>query len=146
MAGDELVRGGTVAVLAPALGQHELFLRFQHREPPDFFQITGKTAFSGHDRQSRSTGHDSALLMFAPGLSGRRCAQPLPEPTAPTCSTAATPTAVQHYNEPNGAKGRKTVSHPRDPPVTVVAPPQTPAQTGVLRTLAQSAGGQAVVQ
>ena len=61
MAGDELVRGVAIAVLAPALGQHVFLLRFQHREPPDFFEISGKTAFGGHDRQSRSTGHDSAL-------------------------------------------------------------------------------------
>ena len=41
MAGDELVRGVAVAVLAPALGQHVFLLRFQHREPPDFFEIAG---------------------------------------------------------------------------------------------------------
>jgi hypothetical protein len=31
------VRRITVAMLAPALGQHEFFLRLQHRKPPDFF-------------------------------------------------------------------------------------------------------------
>ena len=46
MAGDELVRGVAVAVLAPALGQHEFFLRFQHREPPDLFQIPGEAGFA----------------------------------------------------------------------------------------------------
>src|SRR6266566_5763938 len=42
VAGGELVRRVAVAVLAPALGQHELFLRLQHREPPDLFEISGK--------------------------------------------------------------------------------------------------------
>jgi hypothetical protein len=41
MAGDELVRGVAVAVLTPPLGRHESFVRFQYREPPDFFQIPG---------------------------------------------------------------------------------------------------------
>jgi hypothetical protein len=41
MAGDEFVRCVTVAVLAPALGQNEFVLRFQHREPPDLFKIAG---------------------------------------------------------------------------------------------------------
>src|SRR5580704_8504243 len=45
MAGDEPMRRVAVAVLAPALGQHEFFLRFQHREPPDLFQVPGETAF-----------------------------------------------------------------------------------------------------
>src|SRR3569832_1943481 len=84
MAGDELVRGVAIAVLAPALGQHEFLLRFQHREPPDLFQISCKTAFSGHNQQSSNTGHDSALLMFAPGLSGKQKTPPHPKPTTPT--------------------------------------------------------------
>ena len=41
MAGDEPVRRVAVAMLAPALGEHVLLLRFQHREPPDFFKIPG---------------------------------------------------------------------------------------------------------
>jgi hypothetical protein len=41
MAGDELVRGITIAVFPPAFRQHEFFLRFQHREPTDFFKIPG---------------------------------------------------------------------------------------------------------
>ena len=49
MAGDELVRGGAVAVLAPALGQHEFFLRFQHREPADFLEIAGQAGFGRED-------------------------------------------------------------------------------------------------
>ena len=81
MAGDELVRGVAVAMLAPALGEHVFLLRLQHREPPDFLEIAGQTAFGGEDRQSRGTGHDSALHCCAPG-SGGRCVPPLPEPTA----------------------------------------------------------------
>ena len=50
MAGDEPVRGVAVAVLAPALGQHVFLLRFQHREPPDFFEIAGETGFGRQDR------------------------------------------------------------------------------------------------
>src|SRR5712692_7984280 len=41
MAGDQLVRRVAVAMLAPALGQHEFFLRLQHWEPPDLFEISG---------------------------------------------------------------------------------------------------------
>ena len=45
---DQLVRRLVVAVLAPALGQHVLFVRFQHRDLPDFFQITGDAGFGRH--------------------------------------------------------------------------------------------------
>ena len=41
MAGDELVGRIPVAMLAPTLGEHVLFLRFQHREPADFLEIAG---------------------------------------------------------------------------------------------------------
>ena len=49
MAGDEPVCRVAVAVLAPALGQHEFFLRFQHREPPDFIEIAGQAGFGRED-------------------------------------------------------------------------------------------------
>jgi hypothetical protein len=59
MAGDELVRRLAVAVLAPALGQHVLFLRFQHREPSDLFQITGQAGFGRHAPiRGRPPNHD----------------------------------------------------------------------------------------
>ena len=45
MTGDELVRGFTIAVLTPAARQHVFLLRFQHREPADFFQVVRKTGF-----------------------------------------------------------------------------------------------------
>jgi hypothetical protein len=57
MAGDELVRGVTVAVLAPALGQHVFFLALQHREPPDLLKITGEAGFGRKDRPGRGAGH-----------------------------------------------------------------------------------------
>src|SRR5215510_8245017 len=56
---DELVRRLVVAVLAPALGQHVLFVRFQHRGPPDFFQITGDAGFGRHSLiRGRQPNHD----------------------------------------------------------------------------------------
>ena len=56
MAGDELMRRVAVAVLAPALGQHELFLRFQHREPPDLFWIPGEAGFARQNGQGCGSG------------------------------------------------------------------------------------------
>jgi hypothetical protein len=35
--------GVAVAMLAPALGQHVFFLRFQQGEPPHFLEIAGET-------------------------------------------------------------------------------------------------------
>ena len=56
---DQLVRRLVVAVLAPALGQHVLFVRFQHRGPPDFFQITGDAGFGRHSLlRGRQPNHD----------------------------------------------------------------------------------------
>src|SRR5437870_3199058 len=121
MAGDELVRGVTIAVLLPALGQHEFLLRFQHWEPPDFFQISSKSAFGGNDRQSRSTGHDSALQVYAPGSSGRRCVPPLPEPTTLVCGRYPDRSA-HRIPDRMGRKEEEPPSHPRDPRPPLVAP------------------------
>src|SRR5262245_23284704 len=66
MAGDELVRRVAVAMLAPALGQHEFVLRFQHGEPPDLLEIAGEAGFGRQKRQSRGTGHSSALQSLLP--------------------------------------------------------------------------------
>src|SRR5438105_1020856 len=57
-------------MLAPALGQHVLFLRFQHREPADFLEIARKAGLGGYDWQGRGTGHGSALSLFAPIAAG----------------------------------------------------------------------------
>src|SRR5262249_48168686 len=48
MAVDELVRRLKVVVLAPALRQQVLVLRFQHRDPPDFLEIAGEAGFGCH--------------------------------------------------------------------------------------------------
>jgi hypothetical protein len=50
MAGDELVRRIAVAMLAPALGEHEFLVRPQHRELPDLFEIMGKSCSPGGKR------------------------------------------------------------------------------------------------
>ena len=44
----ELICRLMVAVLAPALGQHVFFVRFQHRDPPDFLKIAGEAGFGRH--------------------------------------------------------------------------------------------------
>ena len=44
MAGDQLVRGLGIAVLAPAPGQLEFLVRLQHREFLDLPQVTGEVA------------------------------------------------------------------------------------------------------
>ena len=109
MAGDELVRGVAVAVLAPALGQHVFFLRLQHREPPDFFEIAGKTAFGGDDRQSAVRAMLAPSIRLPP-ISGGRYAPPLPEPTAHRCCDREHRSQVQHTGL-NGAKGRCAPRH-----------------------------------
>src|SRR5262249_20126714 len=56
---DELVHRLMVAVLAPALGQHEFVLRFQHRDPPDFLKIAGDAGFGRHPLiRGRQPSHD----------------------------------------------------------------------------------------
>ena len=47
------------AVFAPALGQHEFVLRFQHRDPPDFLKIAGDTGLGRHLLiRGRQPSHD----------------------------------------------------------------------------------------
>ena len=59
MAGDELVRGVAIVVLAPTLGEHVFLLGFQHRKLADFAEVTGKAGFSIEDRQCSGTGHSA---------------------------------------------------------------------------------------
>ena len=55
----ELVRRLVVAVLAPALGQHVLFVRLQHREPLDLPKVTGEAGSGRHAPVSgRQPTHD----------------------------------------------------------------------------------------
>jgi hypothetical protein len=56
MAGDELVRGVTVVVLAPTLGEHVFFPVLQHRKPPDLLKILGEAGFGRKDRGGRGAG------------------------------------------------------------------------------------------
>ena len=53
MAGDQLVGGLGVAMLAPALGEHEFLLRLQQRELADLLQVAAEVAFR---RQGRRQG------------------------------------------------------------------------------------------
>jgi hypothetical protein len=56
---DELVGGLVVAVLAPALGKHVLFVRLQHRELLDLSKIAGEAGFGLHAPiSSRQPTHD----------------------------------------------------------------------------------------
>src|SRR5262249_43314919 len=56
---DELVRRRVVAMLAPALGQHVLFVTLHHWEPLDFPKITAEAGFSRHvPINSRQPAHD----------------------------------------------------------------------------------------
>jgi hypothetical protein len=50
MAGDQPMAGVVVAVLAPMFGQHEFLLRFEQREPTDFFEIVGEAGLGADDR------------------------------------------------------------------------------------------------
>src|SRR5262249_23977850 len=59
---DELVCRLMVTVLTPALGQHEFVLRFQHRDPPDFFKIAGEAGFGCHPlMRGRQPSHVSIV-------------------------------------------------------------------------------------
>ncbi|MNJ49526.1 hypothetical protein D3C77_447630 [compost metagenome] len=48
--GHETVGGLGVLVLAPALGEHELFVLGEHRKFADFREITGQSLFRRHHR------------------------------------------------------------------------------------------------
>ena len=57
MAGDELMRGVAITVLAPVLGQQVFFLPVQHREPPDFLKIMTDAGFARKGRPGGGAGH-----------------------------------------------------------------------------------------
>src|ERR1700681_1022331 len=69
MRSDQFMRGLAVAVLTPALGQHEFLLRLQHRKPPDFFEVAGKSALDSKGGKRRSPGQGGLLF---PGPQDRR--------------------------------------------------------------------------
>src|SRR5262245_20636700 len=63
MAVDELVRRLVVVVVAPALSQHVLFVRLQHREPLDLPKVTGEARSGRYVPVSgRQPTHDLHLL------------------------------------------------------------------------------------
>src|SRR5262249_42084950 len=63
---DELVCRIEVVVLAPALRQHVLILRFQHRDPPNFLKIAGEAGFGRHPLiRSRQPSHVSIVSTVA---------------------------------------------------------------------------------
>src|SRR5258708_9619242 len=67
MTGDEPMGCILVAMFAPALGQHVFFLRFQHRELLDFFQIVDDAAFGRRNGQSyRVRSHEKISSIIAP--------------------------------------------------------------------------------
>jgi hypothetical protein len=45
MAGDQLLRRTRIFMFLVALGQHVLFIRFQHRELADFLKIAAEATF-----------------------------------------------------------------------------------------------------
>ena len=57
MAGDKLMGGVAITVLAPALGQRVFFLRVQHREPLDFLKIMADAGFGRKDRPGGGAAH-----------------------------------------------------------------------------------------
>src|SRR4030095_10625675 len=64
---DELVRRFVVAVVAPALGQHVLFVRLQHRELLDLPKVTGEARSGRYVPVSgRQPTHDVHLLSATP--------------------------------------------------------------------------------
>src|SRR5690606_27494324 len=65
VAGDELVGGIRVAVLAPALGKHELLIGFQHRKAPDLVEVVAEPAVRGYDWKRR-TRHDRTFPVGSP--------------------------------------------------------------------------------
>jgi hypothetical protein len=71
MAGDEPIRRLAVALLAPALGQHEFLPSIQHGEPADFLKIPVETGFSCEKRRGRGTGRDIVLQVATTWISRR---------------------------------------------------------------------------
>src|SRR4051812_1736177 len=100
-------------MLAPALGQHVLFLRLQHREPPDLLEIARKPGFGGYQRQGRGTGHGSALSLFAP-IWRAVLVTPPPEPETAThhCNCEARPQLQEPYGNWGASGSYRSVTSP----------------------------------
>src|SRR5919204_5046722 len=91
MAGDEFVRRIAVAVLAPALRQHEFVRRFQHGKPPNLLKISGKAGFGRQNWQNCSAGHYSALQSLPPVTGGGGTPPPPPPPGVGLLRPPSTP-------------------------------------------------------
>src|SRR5262249_50971038 len=67
---DQLVQRLEVAVPAPAFRQHVLFVRFQHRDPPDFLNIAGEAGLGRYPLiRGRQPSHDRLRTTFETQLS-----------------------------------------------------------------------------
>jgi hypothetical protein len=64
----ELVGGLRVLMLLPALGQHELFLRLQHRELADFLEVARQAVRAGDNRGECFGSHRLSQAAFRLGL------------------------------------------------------------------------------
>src|SRR5262245_65868122 len=95
MAGHKSTRPCAASMHAPPHGQHQLVLRFQHGKPPDLLKVTGEAGFGRQKRQSRGTGHSSALQSLPPV---RRRAKRTAAPRADGANFAATAKADRSRN------------------------------------------------
>ncbi|MCY1303563.1 hypothetical protein D9M70_532770 [compost metagenome] len=71
VAGDQLVRCFAVVMLLVPLGEHVLFLRFQHRKLADFVEIAIEAAFSSGNGRQIVSGHMKHPPLSSPA-SGRQ--------------------------------------------------------------------------
>jgi hypothetical protein len=77
MAGHQLMGGFGIAVLTPALGQHEFLLRLEQGKFPDFLEIAAEVALGGEGRRQRGKVGGSthiAPLSYAVGDVNERLA------------------------------------------------------------------------
>jgi hypothetical protein len=101
MAGDQAMGGLAVTVLAPTLGQHEFFLRFQQGKLPDVRQVTVEMP-SGVRDDGRAGRFAVATLMATPpfvrGIAGERAFSTLvPRLLKPTLEVGMTPGQYNSY-------------------------------------------------
>ncbi|MNL53544.1 hypothetical protein D3C87_1768020 [compost metagenome] len=61
MAGDEPMGRVAIRMFCVALGEHVLFLRFQHGELADFVEVTVETGFAAGNGRQIISGHKAPL-------------------------------------------------------------------------------------
>ena len=86
MAGDEVMCGVAIVMLAPALGEHVFLLGFQHRKFTDLGEVSRKAGFSVENRQASCTGHSAPSSGSGPRQRAARQAAALLKPVALRCS------------------------------------------------------------